>query len=151
VCPREDRAVTDPSDVITEDDFAGLNERALLRVVDVARRGSFALLVLAGVIALAWIWQTLRFQGVIDDSQSDRFSLGLGDQLSAKQRLDALTTTITMLGFAGLVAGLGLGLRVYCEATTLRAGGSLTGWNVGDRIDDEDGGDGPDLVELDPD
>jgi hypothetical protein len=136
------------SQTITEEDVAGLNQRAVLRVADIARRCSTGLLVVAGVIALAWLWQTLRYQGVITDENSGGFSISyLGDEdLTWKQRVDALTLTMSMLGFAGALAGIGVGLRVYCEVTTLRVGGSLTGWNVGDPIEDDEA----EPVDLDP-
>ncbi len=141
--------MSEPSPVITEEDIAGLNQRALLRVVDIARRGSTVLLVLAGVIALAWVWQTLRYQGVITDMDRGGFGVSfVGEDLTWKQRLDAVALTMIPLGFVGLVAALGLGLRVYCEATTLQVGGSLTGWAVGDRIEDDAGAAEP--VDLDP-
>lgn len=137
--------MSDSSPVITEADLAGLNQRALLRLVDVARRASIALLVLAGVIALAWVWQTLRYQGVITDGEAGGFTFFGGEDINWKQRVDAITLTMTTAAFAGLVGGLGLGLLVYCEVATARVGGSLTGWAVGDAIDDD-----RDAVELDP-
>jgi len=141
--------VVSDSQTITAEDVAGLNQRAVLRVVDIARRGSTALLVVAGVISLAWLWQTLRYQGVITENDSG-FSLGyLGDEdLTWKQRLDALTLTMSMVGFAGALAGIGLGLRVYCEVNKLRFGGSLTGWKIGDHIEEDP--DGADPVDHEP-
>jgi hypothetical protein len=120
-------------------------------VIDVARRGSIALLVLAGVLALAWVWQTLRYQGVITDAESEGFSLTfVGEDLTWRQRFDALALTMTLPAFAGIVAGLGLALRVGCDVATLRVGGSLTGWSVGDPVDDPDGPGPQEPVELDP-
>jgi hypothetical protein len=47
-----------------------------------------------------------------------------------------------VIALASAVAGIGLGIRLYCDVATLRAGGSLTGWEVGDSIE-------PEAVELD--
>jgi hypothetical protein len=143
--------VSELSPVITEEDLTGLNQRALLRVVAVARRGSVALLVLAGVLALAWVWQTLRYQGVITDGQDEGFSLTfVGEDLTWRQRFDALALTMTLPAFAGLVAGLGLALRVGCDVATLKVGGTLTGLQVGDPIADPDDPDPTEPVDLEP-
>lgn len=140
--------MSDAGDTITEADLAGLNQRAVLRVVDLGRRASTALLVLAGVLALAWAWQVLRSQGVIgaDEGDLSRYVF-VGEDLDTTDRVDLLSATITSLGIAGMVAGLGIGVRVYCEATAERVGASLTGWRVGDPVEppaDDD------LVGLDP-
>lgn len=140
--------MSDETDTITDDDLAALNQRALLRVVDLGRRASAALLLLAGVLALAWVWQLLRTQGVISDDDGDLSPyLFAGEDLEITARVDLLSTTITSLGLAGVVAGLGIGVRVYCEATAARVGGSLTGWSVGDAIEPPPD---DDVVGLDP-
>jgi CHASE2 domain-containing sensor protein len=129
----------DESPVITEDDIDALNRRAVTRVIDTTRVASTVLLVVGTLLALAWIWEVLRTQGLIADRGNEGFSiLYLGENLTIKQRVDALTTTITLLAFASLVAGFGIWLRVYCAVAALRVGGSLTGWEVGDRIDETD-------------
>ncbi len=136
------------SPVITEDDIEGLNRRAVTRVIDATRVASVVLMVVGGLLALGWIWQVLRTQGVVGDSGSDGFSIVfVGEDLNVKQRVDALATTFTPLAFAALVAGLGTGLRMYCDVATLRIGASLTGWEVGDRIEEDDDAD---PLDLDP-
>jgi hypothetical protein len=127
---------------ITPEDLTALNQRALLRSIDLVRRASTVLLVLAGTIGLAWLWSTLRSQGLIGTDDDGFTPVFTGEDLSVKDRIDFLAATLYSLGTASAVAGIGLGIRLYCDVATLRAGGSLTGWEVGDSIE-------PEVVELD--
>jgi hypothetical protein len=139
--------MTDPtpdSPVITDADVVALNQRALLRILHRVRLASTILLVIAGVAVLAWVWIALRNQGVIDDSDDEGFGAVFGgEDLSFKTRVDLLSSMIFQLVFALGLAGVALGIRAYCEVATLNAGGTLTGWNVGDPIESE-----PDPIDL---
>jgi hypothetical protein len=133
---------TYPEPRITEADLTALNQRALLRTIELARRAATVLLILAAVLALAWLWQILRQQGVLQDSAGDESGfVFVGRNLTFKQRIDAFTAFTTPLGYSALVFGLGTGLRLYCDVAMLRAGASLTGWQVGDPIDPIDDSD----------
>ena len=136
--------MTDASEspTITDADLAGLNQRALLRVVRMAERLSTVLFIVAALLALAWVWSALRQQGVIDSSDGDIFSpFDADEDLSWKARVDFFATTLSLLGLAAVVFGIGAGIRAYCAVAIVRAGGSLTGWQVGEEID-------PDPVDL---
>lgn len=128
--------MSEPSPIITDGDIAALNQRALLRTIELARRAAIGLMVLAGLLFLAWLWQTLRMQGILGGDDGGFFFAGT--DLSLKQRVDALTTLTTPLGYGALVFGVAVALRLGCDAAALRAGASLTGWQVGDPIDLED-------------
>jgi hypothetical protein len=131
--------------VITEDDLRGLNQRAVLRTLDLIRRATGLLFLVAGLLAAAWLWTTLRTQGVIEADADQSFTpVFSGQDLSLQERLDFFATTMNQLAFAGALAGVALGVRAYCTVATLNAGGTLTGWNLGDPID-PDG----DPIELD--
>jgi hypothetical protein len=122
--------------VITEADLVALNQRALMRVLDIARRLSLILFGIAGVLLVMWFWIVLRQQGVIATTEQE-FSpmFAYGEDLSVRGRIDFLAASASDLALAAIVFGLALGLRVYCDASTLSAGGPLTGWELGDRID----------------
>ena len=123
---------------VTEDDLASLNQRAVLRTLDLVRRASTVLFVLAILIAAAWLWSTLRTQGVIGADDDQSFTpVFTGEDLSLKERVDFLASTLYQLALAGALAGVALGARAYSTVATVNAGGSLTGWNVGDPIDPE--------------
>jgi hypothetical protein len=87
------------------------------------------------VLVLSWIWQVLRQQNVISSGEQDFFTpFGGEEDLSWKSRLDLFTNTIFELGIAALVLGLALGIRAYAASATLHAGGTLTGWELGEPI-----------------
>jgi hypothetical protein len=131
------------SPTITEADLEGLNRRAVLRILRLAERLAVVLFVVAGLLALAWLWTVLRQQGVIDSEDGDVFSPFDGEHgLGWKARLDLFANTLFELAFAAGVLGIGLGTRAYCAVATVRAGGSLTGWELGEPID-------PDPIDLD--
>jgi hypothetical protein len=129
------------SPTITDADIADLDRRAVLRTTTLLRRGAAVAVAVAGLLLLAWLWNLVRTQQLLSDSFGDPF--GVSDGASADipwtQRVDGLVQSLSLLGFAAVVAGLGLMLRVYGEVTVLRQGGHLTPWSVGE------------LIELEPD
>jgi len=134
------------SPVITETDLEALNQRALVRILDRVRMATTVLLVIAGLAVLAWVWTTLRNQGVIDEGNPEGFGpFFSGEDLSIRDRIDILTLSLSQLMFALGLAGIALGIRAYCEVATLNAGGTLTGWNVGDPVEP---GPEPDPIDL---
>jgi len=135
---------TPDSPVITEADLEALNQRALVRILDRVRVATTVLFVIAGVAVFAWAWTQLRYQGVIGDNDEGGIGAAFGgEDPSLKARLDIISASFLQLVFAMGLAGVALGIRAYCEVATLNAGGTLTGWNVGDPIESE-----PDPIEL---
>lgn len=132
------------SAVITEDDIETLNQRVLFRTLDVVRRATTVMFVVAGLIVLAWLWTVLRSQGVIDTDNLFSPVSPREDALTLMQRLDYLATTLYPLGTAALVAGVALGIRTYCTVALVHAGGNVSGLHLGDPLDTA-----ADAIELD--
>jgi hypothetical protein len=131
--------MTDPAldpPVVIREDLEGLNQRAVLRTIEVVRRLTTVLFIIAALLFASWLWALLRNQGVIDSADEQFTPFGVsGDDLSLQTRVDIFAATLAQLAFAAAVAGIALGIHLYCEVATLNAGGSLTGWNVGDPIE----------------
>lgn len=69
------------------------------------------------------------------------FAPGPGSaEVTWTQRVDAVAGYLVLLAYAALTAGLGLALRLYAEAMTVREGADITPWRLGDVIDGEDAG-----------
>jgi len=132
----------DPSR-ITNADIAELNDRQLVRSSLQVRLASNALFGLAALLAAGWFWTLWRLESRLAGTM-DVGLVGLGspfaDEVGASPslalRIDALANTLGMLAYAGIVAGLAIALRFYADAANARHGGSLTGWNVGDTIEE---------------
>ncbi len=129
---------------ITQEDLDALNRRALIRSAHVVRQAARVLLVVAAVLVLAWLWNTVRSQQQLNGYDSFIIAdAGLtadagSPDVTWTQRVDAAVGYLVLLAYAALTAGLGLALRLYAEATIVREGADITPWQLGDRIDDED-------------
>jgi hypothetical protein len=129
---------------VTPEDVDELNRQALNRSSAIARVGGTVLVVVGVLGALTWLWLTVRSQ---QNAQPAEF-IGLGDDIeipdvSLGERITLLSTYFTTLLFSALAAGLGLFLRVVADAGQTFAGGSVTGFQVGQQLSYE--------VELDGD
>jgi hypothetical protein len=122
------------ADRITADDVAVLNRASLARVATVARYAAIVLLVIAGIGILAWLWIVARQQGVFGDS--GRFAFGSQEDPTVSERIDLLSSSFSLLVSAGMIGGLGFGLRLLSDFVLLRAGATLTGVEVGDAVDE---------------
>ena len=71
--------------------------------------------------------------------QKSGFPFGSTDNLSASHRVDLLVSSFSLLIYAGLVFGVGLGLRLVSEIMVSRTGGSLAGVEVGEALEPPDG------------
>jgi len=128
------------SPTITQDDLDALNRRGLLRTALLARRLAEVMLLVALLVAIAWGWQVVRYQQLLTDNRGDGFlgvdvgAVGFTD-IPWTERVDAFASSVGLLGHAALIAGVGLAIRLYAEVSTLRAGGRITAWDLGDEID----------------
>lgn len=127
---------------VTADDVTELNRATLQGTSALARHAGTALIVVAGVGLVAWMWIAARQQRLVGADGFPGFGSD-GEGVSLTQRLDLLANSIGFLVNAVLVGGLGLGLRLVAELTISRGGGSLTAAAVGepwpDNGDDLDG------------
>ena len=125
--------MTEDDDRITGEDVAFLNRQAVARAAAFGRLSGTALVVVGAIAALAWLWLTIRQQQMMDDgSGSDPFG-SAAPEVTFADRLDMFTNGISLLVFAALTLGGGLGLRLLADYTVARVGGTLTGFEVGDR------------------
>ncbi|MGH9275244.1 MAG: hypothetical protein ACRDZU_11415 [Acidimicrobiales bacterium] len=112
-----------------------------MRSAHLVRQAAEALLLVGLLLALAWLWQVVRYQQLLTDSGAGFIndievgSRGFTD-IPLPQRIDALASSMGLLGYAAVTVGVALALRLYAEAATLRAGGHITPWELGDEIDD---------------
>lgn len=124
-------------DSVTATDIDRLNRTAVARGAQVARRAGTALLVLASIILLGWLWAFLRQQGLLGGGDEGPFRFESHPDASA--RVDLTVSTISFLASAGILMGLGCGLRLIADYAAARTGGSLVGVQVGDLIPPEGG------------
>jgi hypothetical protein len=120
-------------EILTADDIAGLNRQAVIRAAAFTRLAGTGL-VIAGAIALAaWLWLAIRQQQVIDGDTFSPPLAGLTEDVSFTQRIDLLANQIILAIWAVVALGIGLGLRLVADYSVVRTGGTLTGYEVGDR------------------
>jgi hypothetical protein len=120
-------------DRITAEDVAFLNRQAVARAGAFGRLSGTGLVAVGAVAALAWLWFTIRQQQMMDDGAGGSDPFGSAPEVTFADRLDMFTNGISLLVFAGLAAGGGLGLRLLADYTVARVGGSLTGFEPGDQ------------------
>lgn len=130
----------EPSPYITEADITGLNQRALLRSTRLVGQASQGLLAVGLLLALGWLWNVVRYQQLLSDSFEGGLGveIGLGAGLPWTQRVDGFAGSLPVLGYAAVVVGVALALRLYADAVTVREGANITPWKVGDLIEDSD-------------
>ena len=138
---------SDDGETLTAGDITDLNRQAVVRAAAFTRLAGAAL-VIAGVLAItAWGWILVRDQLRLDDY--DGIDL-VADQTSGDEPplfdfedafdvtfADRVDVLLGRLGFAltAVVAvGVGLGLRLAADYSVARTGGTLTGYEAGDRV-----------------
>jgi hypothetical protein len=136
------------SSAIEADDVAWLNTRAVERAGAFTRLAGTALVVVGVLGAATWAWLTVRQQQRLDDV-GGQFELRGADP-SLTDRIDAFAEFVLFLVWAGLAVGAGVGLRLAAHYTVVRAGGSVTGFAVGDPVPDGGLANDPQTIEVDP-
>jgi hypothetical protein len=122
-----------PELTITDEDIVELNRATVLRAAAFASIGGSVILAAGVVGALAWLWLTVRNQQHIEGSV---FGFGDSEDAAFVDRVDAFASYMPMLMYASLAVAAGFGLRMLSDYAVVRTGGSLTGFEVGDRIDE---------------
>jgi hypothetical protein len=120
-------------DIVTTEDVVVLNRAVVARAAAFARVTGTALLVVAGLALAAWVWVLVRQQQAAEDSL---VFVPTGDDLTVGQRVDLFVNTLAYLVYAAVTGGVSMGLRLLADYTVARTGGSLTGFEPGDRLPD---------------
>jgi hypothetical protein len=120
-------------DIVTAEDVVVLNRAVVSRAAAFARVTATALLVVAGLALAAWVWVLVRQQQAAEDSL---VFVPTGDDLTVGQRVDLFVNTLAYLVYAAVTGGVGVGLRLLADYAVARTGGSLTGFEPGDRLPD---------------
>ena len=120
-------------DIVTAEDVVVLNRAVVARAAAFARVTGTALLVVAGLALAAWVWVLVRQQQAAEDSL---VFVPTGDDLTVGQRVDLFVNTLAYLVYAAVTGGVGVGLRLLADYAVARTGGSLTGFEAGDRLPD---------------
>jgi cytoskeletal protein RodZ len=127
-----------PYTTVTADDVASANRETLSRATAVARIAGIGLIVIGVVGLAAWLWFLVRQQ---QDLNSNRGVDAFGQPAPSagfRDRIDAAINSITLLLWATLTLGGGFALRLLGQYSFAQAGGSLTGFEVGDTLPSED-------------
>ena len=126
----------DSDDVVTQADVEHLNRAAIERAAAIVRLTGSMLVVVGVLGTLGWLWVMVRSQ-----TQATPVGFFFDDDGSADpdlvERFDAFANTLTYLLFAGFVLGLGVLARLAADVAQSWAGGSITGFAVGDRLPDD--------------
>jgi hypothetical protein len=127
--------------LVTAEDVVELNRASIARAGALAR-GAGSVLVAVGVVgAVAWLWTAARQQQLVDSGGGDGGLAVFGppsEELSFVERLDLFASTIGFLLTAALLTGVGFLLRLVADYSVGRTGTSLTGFEVGDRLPDDE-------------
>jgi hypothetical protein len=141
----------DSPDVITADDVAGLNRTAVARSAALTRIAGTVLLAI-GVVALASaVFLSVRHQQRLDDRGDFVSDFDTeADGPSMLDRVDLFTQTFPNWALAGLALGGGMVLRLLADYAVARTGGSITGYEPGDRLPGDDTLDAPQVIITPP-
>jgi hypothetical protein len=111
--------------VVTEDDVALLNRAWVERTAWLARLAGNVMIGVGAVLAIAWIWVTIRTQQTLSNLEP---SPGILD------RIDSFTGSIYLLSSCGLIGGLGFLTRLAADYCQTKVGGSVSRFVVGDVL-----------------
>lgn len=131
----DDNEILTTDDMLTADDITDLNRQAVVRTAAFARLAGTALVVAGAIAMAAWLYLVVRQQQIVNGGDSFSPSLGvLSEDVSFAQRVDLLASQVTLGIWAVVAVGVGLGLRLVADYSVARTGGSLTGYEPGDRV-----------------
>jgi hypothetical protein len=96
----------------------------LLRSTVVAMGASTVLLVIGMLLAVAWVWQLFRTQQRLGGGGLPGIGGGFdeGPGPSMLERVDVAAQSTFALAYAGIVVGLGVGLRLLADMMVARLG-----------------------------
>jgi hypothetical protein len=123
-----------------------MNRAAIARATAFVRLAGTVVVAIGAIGVLAWLWTAVRAQQQV----APAVTIGLDAQLPSRDvslidRIDLLAPYVESLLLAFLVIGFGLLLRLIADFVLDRTGGTITGFEAGDILGDED------ELELEPD
>ena len=131
----DDNEILTTDDMLTTDDITSLNRQAVVRAAAFTRLAGTALVVAGAIAMAAWLYLAVRQQQLVDGGDSFSPSLAvLSEDVTFAQRVDLLASQVTLGIWAVVAGGVGLGLRLVADYSVARTGGSLTGYEAGDRV-----------------
>src|SRR5205823_1131860 len=103
-------------------------------------RNTGAVVFVVGLIGVAaWLYAVVRAQQALSSRLgSGGFSGSASDDVDLLDRLDSFAPYVTVLVLAALVTGLGVLLRLVADVVADRFGGTVTGYEPGDTIDESE-------------
>jgi hypothetical protein len=126
-------------DHLTAEDIAESNDERLAEIAKYVRMVAVGVLVVAAVMALAWLWIGMRAQWAASDRGGGGFSFTTSESgVSFANRLDLLATTFSYLAQAAVVAALGSMAYLWSSRLLAASGRSLFGVQVGDAVPEDD-------------
>jgi hypothetical protein len=138
---------SDENEILTADDISGLNRQAVVRAAAFTRLAGAALVIAGAVAIVACGWIVVRDQLRLDDydaldpvaaqtpaEDGPLFDFDGAFDVTFADRVDVLVGRIGFALTAVVAVGVGLGLRLVADYSVARTGGSLTGYEVGDRV-----------------
>jgi hypothetical protein len=127
--------MTESDVVVTEADVESLNRASIVRAAAFVRIAGSVLVVVGALGAVAWLWTMVRTQqqagARFEFSDSGALELDLVD------RVDILAPYVGVLATTALVVGFGLLLRLVSDFVVARSGGTLSGFEAGDVLDED--------------
>jgi hypothetical protein len=121
--------MTDADPTLTADDVAWLDRTSMGRSAKTSRLAGSILAVVGVVVAVAWLWTTVRQQ----QDLSDAFIGGSAEPgASFAERIDVAVSQLGLLVTSGILVGVGLLLRLLADHVAFAAGVSPLGLEAGD-------------------
>ena len=122
---------------LTEDDIRDLNRMSVERAAAFVRIGGAVVIAVGVVGALAWMWTVIRVQQEASPAAMLPFGQSQSEAgLSLVDRIDLLAPYAGALVIASAAVGFGLFLRLLADFVVDRIGGTTTGFEAGDQLDD---------------
>jgi hypothetical protein len=126
-------------DHVTAEDIAESNDEQLAQIAKYVRTLALGVLVVAGLMALSWLWISGRAQWSASDRGGGGFSFSTAESgVSFANRLDLVATTFGYLAQAALAATVGAVAYLWSSKQLAAQGHSLFGAQVGDPVPDVD-------------
>jgi hypothetical protein len=123
--------MTDADPTLTADDVAWLDRTSMGRSAQTSRLAGSILVVVGVVVAVAWLWTTVRQQ----QDLSDAFIGGSTEPgASFAERIDVAVSQLGLLVTSGILVGVGFLLRLLADHVALAAGVSPLGLTAGDPL-----------------
>jgi hypothetical protein len=129
--------MSDEEGPLTEDDITDLNRMSVERGAAFVRMAGSAVVGIGIVGVLAWLWTAVRIQQEATPAEALNFSVSSQHGVSWIDRIDLLSPYVSSLVVAAAVTAFGFLLRLLADFLVDRVGGTTTGFEAGDTLDDD--------------